>query len=128
MLFRILDNLRTKQKEVRKQVAFFSAIAFTGVIALVWTLTLPERFAEIDKFAEAETKAPFSGMWQQVKKRFGEVPQPAAVVATDMASTSEDITATSTFDALLLLSTSTDEVLPTPKPIPVLIGTTSSSS
>lgn len=44
-----LEQLRSKQSHVKSQIAFVSAIATTGIIALVWLSTLPAQFSKVSE-------------------------------------------------------------------------------
>ena len=76
MLFQFLDNLRQKPKPVRNQYAFGFALCSTVIIAGVWSLSLPSRFASLGNTAavgsatEAASTAPFAGLFNQLKEQF----------------------------------------------------------
>ncbi|MFM2339627.1 MAG: hypothetical protein RLZZ360_263 [Candidatus Parcubacteria bacterium] len=129
MLFKTLDNLRTKPKAVRQRVAFATALSFTLLVGGIWALTLPARFSP-DTLASNEGTAPFAGMWAGFRDQFSSLRQQASVVAgafssTTAASTTPAAATTSEMiDIRTLVGTSTT---PTPTPAPVLIGTTSAT-
>lgn len=54
-----LNNIRKKPKAVRSQYAMVAASVFTGVLALLWATTLPERFAveNVDPFVQQQLAA-----------------------------------------------------------------------
>lgn len=58
MIFRILDNVRTKPEPVRRQLAVLSVCVIMFVIILIWVVTLPERLSGV----VAETKESVSPM------------------------------------------------------------------
>ncbi len=93
MLFKTLDNLRTKPKVIRDQFAFMVAVIFTLLVAGVWALSIPSRLARITEGGQATTTTPFAGLFSQFKAQFSDVPavstttEPAA--GTSAASTTE---------------------------------------
>lgn len=76
MLFKILDNLRSKPKHIREQYALGIAVASTLLIGGVWTLSLPARFAgenQVAALASTTNAAPFSNFFSQLKHQFSGV-------------------------------------------------------
>lgn len=126
MLFRYLDYLRTKPKEARQRVAFFAALGLTLVVGGVWSLSLPSRFANTDELTVNEGTRPFAGFVQGIKDQWGNIRNQAetiaATVSTTTASTSDLINLED-----LLSATGTEPTEPTPKPVPILIATTSAT-
>ncbi len=107
MLFQFLDNLRQKPKPVRNQYAFGFALCSTVIIAGVWSLSLPSRFASLGNTAavgsatEAASTAPFAGLFNQLKEQFagakevmqqlpGATTTPATAANTVSTSTQSD--------------------------------------
>ncbi len=43
----LVEKLRDKPKETRVQVSFLSALCVTGLVGLLWGLTLPMRLGEL---------------------------------------------------------------------------------
>jgi len=76
MLFQYLDTLRQKPKQARNQYAFGFAVGCTLLIAGVWSLSLPARFANLGGMAavgsapETVSTTPFSGLVDQLKQQF----------------------------------------------------------
>jgi hypothetical protein len=73
MLFKILDNLRSKPKHVRDQYALGIALFCTFVIGGVWSLSLPSRFggdSQVAALASTTNAAPFSNFFTQLKSQF----------------------------------------------------------
>lgn len=129
MLFKTLDNLRTKPKAVRQRVAFATALSFTLLVGGIWAFTLPARFSA-DTLASNEGTAPFAGMWAGFRDQFSSLKQQAGVVVSSFSSsTAATTTAAATtsemIDIRTLVGTSTR---PTPAPAPVLIATTSATT
>ncbi len=46
-----IERLKEKPSHVKSRIAFFSAVSFTGIIALVWLSTIPARFHDMETFA-----------------------------------------------------------------------------
>jgi hypothetical protein len=123
MLFRILDQLRARPKGVRQRYAFASALIITLLIGGVWSLTLPARFAQTDSQLAAGT-IPFGGFFDRIKDSWQSLVPPAAPTTETEAVD----TITTTIDALSLLgSTTSTTTRPTPA-VPVMIGTTSTTT
>ena len=104
MLFQFLDNLRQKPKQVRNQYAFGFALCSTVIIAGVWSLSLPSRFANLGNTAavgnasSTVSTVPFSGLFNQLKEQFAgakEVLQQLPV-GTSTPSTAPDAVSTTT--------------------------------
>jgi len=76
MIFRWLDSIRQKPKHVRDQYAFMFTLVLVAIVAGVWSLSVPGRLLSIADFESGKQKAsaPFSGLWQNLKSQFGEVP------------------------------------------------------
>ena len=57
-----LERIRQKPRAVRTQYAFFTSLMVTGLVAVVWLTSLPERFnqAEIATTESAESAQTFS--------------------------------------------------------------------
>lgn len=53
----LLERLREKPKEVRVQVSFLSALCVTGVIGLLWGVTLPTRLQGLSQSDQGETES-----------------------------------------------------------------------
>jgi hypothetical protein len=49
-----IERMRERPKDVRVHVSFLAASAFTGLVALVWGVTLPARFDVAPTFATEE--------------------------------------------------------------------------
>ena len=97
MLYKIFDTIRTKPKAVRDQYALGIAVVCTVVIAGVWSLSLPSRFAPTSLAAAgaASSTSPFSGIIGQIKKQFAGAkdkitPVPVITVPPSTASTTAD--------------------------------------
>jgi len=73
-----IKKLKTKPKHVRDQVAFFFALGFTGMIALVWLVALPDRinqFSAISGGDESvvETKSSIKQVLGDFKGQLGSI-------------------------------------------------------
>jgi hypothetical protein len=135
MLFSRLDKLRQKPKIVRQQYAFFGALTLTAVVAGVWTLSLPARFAGVGEVATATDEAapPFAHIFGELKDRFGAAKNQVGSAVETMASSTTEVVATTSPELSPVEqavadaeSTSTPRVVK-PAPVPVLIATTSVS-
>jgi hypothetical protein len=101
MFYKILDHIRTKPKPVRDQYAFGIALTASLLIAGVWSLSLPSRFAapSVASVGVASTTAPFAGILGQIKEQFFGA---KALLQTPPATTTVITTASSTTAALEL--------------------------
>ena len=110
MLFTFLDKTRTKSFAVRQRYAFGVAMTATLVIGGVWLVALPARFAKVtnvDATTEAASTAPFANMWNQLKAQFSTISLPKMPDVSTTSATSTTVDGTTTYDARLLLGTST---------------------
>ncbi len=127
MVEKILYELRNRPREARRRLAFLGAVTLTSMIAGLWLFTLPTRFDFGDKTdtnLTTTTDAPlFGSLWNELKSQFSSLGSQTARVLDSATTTSPVITSTSTFDALLLLGTSTTEEIfaPEVEPTPVLL-------
>jgi hypothetical protein len=91
MLFKIIDDIRTKPKPVRDQYAFMIALFCTLAIGGVWSLSLPSRFApdsQVAALASTTNAVPFSNFFTQLKNQFRGVTEQMDAVATTTAQLS----------------------------------------
>jgi hypothetical protein len=131
MLFTFLDETRKKSRAVRQRYAFLSAATFTLIVAGLWTLSLPTRFVALtavssSTVSEAAAASPFANMWNQIKSQVSDISFPSLKGATSTASSTSD--ATTTYDARLLLSTTTPATSTRPVAQEVLIEPTPTST
>ncbi len=126
MIVRFFDYLRTKPQQARKRYALGMAGAITGVIALVWVTALPARFMSEDANSAALPTAPFANLWGDFQEQIGGARDAVAQLGAIAPSTSTDPMATTTFDAMTLVSATATVGSLSGAPQPVLIGTTSS--
>ena len=136
----MLDELRKKPKAVRAQYAFFSALGITGVISLVWLVSLSvslDMSPEI-KESKSETSGAFSQFYDGLKGNLAnsisalnitEQPKESADTATTSATTTSSSTppAENVFNWVLNDEGSTVDVPATP-PRTILIGTSSTKT
>jgi len=89
MLFKILDKIRTKPRQVRDQYAFGIAFTFTAVLVGIWMLSLPARLDNVSDVVSGEeaNTTPFSGLITQIKNQFGTAKDSAAAVFQATSST-----------------------------------------
>ena len=55
----LLERLREKPKEVRVQISFLSALGVTGVVGLLWVVTLPARLQGLPESGKAAADGSF---------------------------------------------------------------------
>lgn len=131
-MLRFIERTRRKSKSARDRYAFFGALAFTCVVAIVWAVSLPSKFDSLSKSAPEEQKEDSSGAFA---KFFGEVRTQVASVfhGTDAEPLPEEETVKT--NASVAIPTLHEETLrelqgrktatDTPQPRTVLIATTS---
>jgi len=92
--FATLDRLRQKSPTRRKQVAFMTAASVTGMIALIWVISLPVRFQAPTVASDTTQATPssFSRMGEAFKDQWASLkmalPTPEI---TPGATTSESV-------------------------------------
>src|SRR5690606_28840770 len=71
---KILDQARRKPESVRRQIALLSALAVTGIIIVVWVISLKNNFSQArqtvrtqEAGAESSADAPFSLFFNSLK-------------------------------------------------------------
>lgn len=72
----IIERLREKPKEVRVQVSFLSALCVTGVIGLLWGVTLPLRLNGLphgDETAQAQSENDLNAFFASTKNNLGQL-------------------------------------------------------
>jgi hypothetical protein len=73
---RVIEKLRQKPKEVRVQVSFLSALGITGVIGVLWGVTLPLRLQGLpqgDQTAQVESANGLNSFFQSTKNNLGQI-------------------------------------------------------
>lgn len=72
-----LERMQQKPKSAREQYAFFGAVGFTLVIALVWVVSLPAKLSSIESRhtseSEYETSGAFSDVWSDAKANIANI-------------------------------------------------------
>jgi hypothetical protein len=66
-----LDRLRAKPAPVKTQVAFWTALSATAIIATIWMTTVPARFERPPETAKADTRAADAGGFKDVLNALG---------------------------------------------------------
>ena len=72
----IIERLREKPKEMRVQVSFLSALCVTGVVGLLWGVTLPTRLQGLpqgNQMAETEGGNGISAFFGDAKSNLGQL-------------------------------------------------------
>jgi len=94
MLFKILDKIRTKPKTVRNQYAFGIASVFTAILVVIWSLSLPAKFSDVNMAIKKEDNngIPFSGLLAQFKNKFNDAKKSVATVLQATSSTTATTT------------------------------------
>lgn len=60
-----IESLRKQPKHIRNRYAFWIAASITGIIVLVWGLTLPARFENLNETAEVSEQSEDPGRISQ---------------------------------------------------------------
>jgi len=93
MLFKILDKIRTKPKTVRNQYAFGVASVFTAILVVIWSLSLPAKFSDVNMAIKEDNNGiPFSGLLAQFKNKFNDAKKSVATVLQATSSTTATTT------------------------------------
>lgn len=72
----LLERLRDKPKEVRVQASFLTALSVTGVIGLLWGVTLPTRLQGLpqsNQTAQAEDENSLTSFFADTKNNLGQL-------------------------------------------------------
>lgn len=73
MIFQALDRIRRHPRAVRERYAFFLAAGFVGVVAILWSFSLPGRFSNILSATDGEiiesSTVPFSSFWGEMQNQ-----------------------------------------------------------
>lgn len=72
-MFTFITKLRTRSLAYRRRFAFWSAAAITGLIALVWIISLSVRFGDTAASPKPQTPGPFETFMGQVRRGFSSV-------------------------------------------------------
>lgn len=86
-LLSLIERLREKPKEMRVQVSFLAALGITGVIGLLWGVTLPTRLKGLspsDEVAQTESGNDLGSFFANTRNNLGQL-----IGATD-GETSDD--------------------------------------
>jgi len=133
MLLKWLDTIRTKPKHVRLTVAFWGAMISTGLVAGMWTISLPTKLNDFSEHVNGQSQsasAPFSGIWNQVVGQFRDVRQAIELLPEDIPDTLENEN-TFNLEQILLDSRNPDtyrEQSPVQTPQAILIATSSATT
>jgi hypothetical protein len=103
MLFKILDNIRSKPKHIRDQYAFGVAVLCTFVIGGIWSLSLPARFSsdsQVATLASTTNAVPFANFFTQLKNQFSGITE--AIAELPQATSTNTSVESSTDEALNL--------------------------
>lgn len=132
-----IEKTRKKPKAVRDQYAFFGALTVTGLIALVWFVSLPSHFADVEVAGEDERQAvgAFSRFLSDAKSNiaavFSTVPeneQPATSTQGHAGTSSENIVMPDLSEENISTAREKQKSVQKPEPRRVLIATTSRAS
>lgn len=129
-MLRWIEKTRKKPKAVRDQYAFVGALSVTALIALIWFVSVPTHFANMEVEGEAEKEAvgAFAGFLSDAKANiaavFSAIPQEDEQAATSTSATSSAAMPTLRQDNVNSLRQRQEEEQ-RPAPRTVLIATTS---
>jgi hypothetical protein len=85
-LLSLLERLREKPKEVRVQVSFLTALCVTGVVGLLWGVTLPTRLQGLrtsDQTASAEGSNKVGSFFVDTRNSLGQLISATGEPVTD---------------------------------------------
>lgn len=69
----LIERLREKPKHVRTQVSFLTALSVTGVIALLWGVTLPMRLDTSGETVARDDSRSIGSFFSDTKSQLGQV-------------------------------------------------------
>ncbi len=70
---RLIENIRQKPKRIKDQYAFYGATAITGIIAIIWAISVPAGFEknnESQDMVDENNRPAFSTFFGQMKDQF----------------------------------------------------------
>tara|TARA_B100000508_G_scaffold140158_1_gene140347 strand:- start:1169 stop:1588 length:420 start_codon:yes stop_codon:yes gene_type:complete len=138
-MWRWLSNLRQQPKAYRQRVAFVGAVSMTAVIALMWSVSLPQRLSTIGNVVEEpneETQSSFNRFFADVREQVAVVGDSVATLrqgadsqpATTSPPTASSTTSTASTTPNIVIPQLTPEEARRLNPQPVLIATTSATT
>lgn len=122
----MLEELRKKSKGTKDAYAFWGAAIVTGLVALVWTVSLPVRFSEVGTVANVETaaggdgalsqffskmKENISDTWQQNKEAFGGLEEGEEETPDDPAESETTSLPPDNVNAIIIATTSDRSIM-----------------
>lgn len=106
-----LERMRQKPYGYRQRISFLGAVALTSVIALFWSLSLPERFAALGEVIEespVEETGRMSNFMTGTKQQFAQVTEAVSGLLRTTTEVEEETTVSSTTASTTTASTSTE--------------------
>lgn len=76
MSLTLIEHLRTKPKHVRTHVSLLAALCTTGLVAVIWSVTLPSRLSDVplDGVANVvETKSGLDAFFSSAQANFAQL-------------------------------------------------------
>lgn len=134
-----LTRLRSKPKMLRDQLAFGGAVGLTAVIALVWLVSLPDRFAQVAATAPVEeveeSRGAFQNLFEGIRSQVASVQDSLSELEEESIAT-ESTGSTTTSQAVEIAGSATGVIMPVlsatttfaPTPRTVLIGTSTATT
>ena len=86
----LLERLRDKPKEYRVQFSFLTALCVTGVVGVLWGVTLPVRLASFPQFKDvtgageqAQSATALNSFFADTRKNVGELVNPSGTAVSE---------------------------------------------
>lgn len=106
-MLKLIEKIRQKPKSVKDHYAFYGAVGITGVIAVVWAVSLPAGLNQNPVPEEGGPRPAFSTLFGEMKDQFGALQANLANLSTTTDSAAEET------DEVLRASTSLESAINT---------------
>lgn len=125
MLKSAIRYVRRQPKPVRDRYAFAVALSITAFVGLIWSVTLPERFAAVGSVAEEKNSAtrPFASLWGGLKDQVASLGDAFRDVSAELSATT-----TATTSAAGIVLTPEELVALRARPLTPSVSTSSSTT
>jgi len=126
-MLQLIFRLRHKSKATKDQLAFAGAALITGLIAVVWLVSLPQQLIVApvkNTTVQEEPKGAFSQFFTGAKAQFANVLSSGADTSSSTATSSEPVVVTTS--SSIVIPTLTAEEVSRLNPKQILIATSSS--
>jgi hypothetical protein len=133
---KLIKHIRSQPKSKIDSYAFMVAGTFTGIVALVWAFSLPQKMERVNGSEESNSQAPFSNLLKETGEQLAAVKnglkskesegEAEATTSEEIILSEEEITKAK--EAIAANASLNTEATTTIEAVPVLIATTSATT